>query len=307
MLIIDAQLHEPPVALDWPPLDRATKLRVLHELQIAYMDAVGVDRAVLFPSDLGWAEELAALVPERFAVVAAFAPGGGLKGFAPSGVTSGPDPLADDIEDQLERQLAKPWMLGFRMMDVRAFADVAAGRTARQIYARALTACEAAGTAVFMSSAGDTATPRELATAYPKLTLVIDHLGIRQPPMYERDQPAFATLAALLALADVPNIALKFSGVPTLALEPYPYPDLWPSLRAIIDAFGPHRLMWGSDISRVDGRIGFDVRFTEALAPYHGKHNYGQALHYLLDSDQVTETEKTWILGRTAQQLLRWP
>jgi hypothetical protein len=34
---------------------------------------------------------------------------------------------------------------------------------------------------------------------------------------------------------------------------------------------------------------------------------WAEALHYLLDSDQLSDTEKEWLFGRTVQQVLRWP
>jgi hypothetical protein len=30
-------------------------------------------------------------------------------------------------------------------------------------------------------------------------------------------------------------------------------------------------------------------------------------LYYLLDADQLSETEKAWILGSSVRQALRWP
>ena len=49
MTIIDAQLHEPAVAGDSRGLDRDTRYRLMLEVELGYMDAVGVDKAVLFP------------------------------------------------------------------------------------------------------------------------------------------------------------------------------------------------------------------------------------------------------------------
>ena len=34
---------------------------------------------------------------------------------------------------------------------------------------------------------------------------------------------------------------------------------------------------------------------------------WAQTLHYLLDSDVMTETEKEWFFGKAARKLLAWP
>jgi len=61
--------------------------------------------------------------------------------------------------------------------------------------------------------------------AHPELTFVIDHLGIVQGPHREQPTAPFERLDDLLALSDLRNVAVKLSGLPTLALEAYPYPD----------------------------------------------------------------------------------
>jgi hypothetical protein len=49
MLVIDAQLHEPPMAFEWFGADQAPRFELMTEVTLAYMRAVGVDRAVLHP------------------------------------------------------------------------------------------------------------------------------------------------------------------------------------------------------------------------------------------------------------------
>ena len=55
----------------------------------------------------------------------------------------------------------------------------------------------------------------------------------------------------LLALAKFPNVAVKATGVPHYSSEAYPFPALHPYLRQVFDAFGPHRMFWGTDISKM--------------------------------------------------------
>src|SRR5581483_6227563 len=106
-----------------------------------------------------------------------------------------------------------------------------------EAFDRAVAACEQQGLPLFVSASGDHATPATLAARQPGLQVIVDHLGIAQPPTYIPDDPPFKALPSLLELARIPNIAIKFSGIPTLSREPFPFADLWPHLHRIIDAF----------------------------------------------------------------------
>jgi predicted TIM-barrel fold metal-dependent hydrolase len=54
----------------------------------------------------------------------------------------------------------------------------------------------------------------------------------------------------MLALAKHPNVAIKATGAPSYSSEPYPYRNIHthlPHLRR----FGPDRMFWGTDITRM--------------------------------------------------------
>ncbi len=55
----------------------------------------------------------------------------------------------------------------------------------------------------------------------------------------------------MLALAKHPNVAIKTTGAPSYSSEPYPYKNIHGHLRRIYDAFGPERMFWGTDITRM--------------------------------------------------------
>lgn len=97
-------------------------------------------------------------------------------------------------------------------------------------------------------------------------------------------------LERVLELAQFPNVAIKWSHAPSLLSDEFR--DLLPLLRRAIEAFGVERIMWGSD-------------YTVAR-DQHGE-AWAHALYYLLDSDQLSQTEKEWILGRSVREALRWP
>ena len=65
------------------------------------------------------------------------------------------------------------------------------------------------------------------------------------------DDTGFADLDELLALAKFPNVAIKASGAPSYSSDPYPYRNIHKYIQRIFDAFGPSRLFWGTDITRM--------------------------------------------------------
>lgn len=82
------------------------------------------------------------------------------------------------------------------------------------------------------------------AAAVPDLRFVLDHLG--KPPIASgRTEPREADLRRL---ADLPNAAAKLSGLVTEAdWHRWQVADLRPYTQVALDAFGPARLMFGSD------------------------------------------------------------
>ncbi|MFJ4425282.1 amidohydrolase family protein [Streptomyces bobili] len=92
--------------------------------------------------------------------------------------------------------------------------------------------------------------PRQLpacaraAARHPGLTFVLDHLG--KPPVASGAREPWES--DLRALAALPNTVAKLSGLVTEA-DPADWTpaDLRPYAETALDAFGPHRLMFGSD------------------------------------------------------------
>ncbi|MFJ9563781.1 amidohydrolase family protein [Streptomyces fuscichromogenes] len=82
------------------------------------------------------------------------------------------------------------------------------------------------------------------AGSHPGLTFVLDHLG--KPPIASGTLEPWAT--AVRALAALPNTVCKVSGMVTEA-DPasWTVDDLRPYAETVLDAFGPDRLMFGSD------------------------------------------------------------
>ncbi|MFE2214331.1 amidohydrolase family protein [Streptomyces canus] len=82
------------------------------------------------------------------------------------------------------------------------------------------------------------------AESLPQLTFVLDHLG--KPPIASGALEPWA--ADVRALAALPNTVCKLSGMVTEAdLGSWTIDDLRPYADTVLDAFGPDRLMFGSD------------------------------------------------------------
>ncbi|MGW5634711.1 amidohydrolase family protein [Streptomyces sp. NPDC003832] len=83
----------------------------------------------------------------------------------------------------------------------------------------------------------------EAAARLPGLTFVLDHLG--KPPVASATLHPWA--ADLRALAELPNTVCKLSGLLTEAAPGRTVTDLRPYADTALDAFGPDRIMFGSD------------------------------------------------------------
>ena len=123
--------------------------------------------------------------------------------------------------------------------------------------------------------------------AYPQATFCVEHLGLPGP---EETAP-YATYRAALKLSEIENVYLKVSGEYYTSKQTYPYRDVTPILDLAFAAFGPRRMMWGSDFPPVSSREGYrnTLALMEALYP-------GLSTH-----------ERSWLMGRTAQRVWRLP
>lgn len=130
---------------------------------------------------------------------------------------------------------------------------------------------------------------------HPGLRFALDHLGVHLPENDDHLPDRFTRFERVIALARHPNLYVKWCHVERISLQDYPFSDILPVLRRVADAFGPERIMWAGDV-------------TQSRNPSRSAHpcNWGEALHYLLDSDLFSKAEKEWIFGRTVRSFLRW-
>ena len=104
----------------------------------------------------------------------------------------------------------------------------------------------------------------EIARRHPDLKIAIDHMGAAH---YVKDDAAFAYMPDLLALARYPNISVKATAVPFYTTDLYPFRNMHKYIRQVFDAFGPQRLFWGSDLTRLSCSYRESIAlFTEELS-----------------------------------------
>ena len=134
-------------------------------------------------------------------------------------------------------------------------------------------------------------TPEELyfvdrvAQRHPNLKLAMDHLSHHRG---KKDDAAFSDFDKLLSLAKRPNVAVKASGMPAYTSDVYPYRRVHSYLRQVYEAFGPKRMFWGTDFTKLHCSYRQAVTmFTEEI-PW-------------LSSD-----DKEWIMGRGLCEWLGW-
>ena len=275
--IVDSQVHiwgENTPERPWPKQDAENLAQRARAFQLAdlqaEMRAAGVDRAVIVPptweglrNDL--ALDAARRHPDRFVVM---------------GRIAVQDPKApDDFASWKQHPEIKGLRLGFH---TTALKPLLTEGKADWVFA----AAEKAQMPAMVLIPGDMAAFRAIAERHPGLKLIVDHMGI---PRGGKGDAAFTHIDDLCALARLPNVSVKLTSAPSYALDPYPHRGLHPYLRRLYDAFGPRRLYWGSDLTRMPCSYALCVRmFTEELR-------------------WLTGEDLEWIMGRAICELIGWP
>lgn len=274
VLVTDAQVHIwPPETPErpWPQGSRAfahADSLPVDEL-LPRMAGAGVDAAVLVPPSFeGDRNDVclaaAAEYPARFRVM---------------GRISVADPT---LAARLPTWRDQPGMLGVRT----TFANGASigwltDGTADWFWP----AAAAAGLPVMVFAPGNLAALDRIAARHPSLRLVVDHLGIGTAL---RDTAIDPVIAEVIGLARYDNVAVKATCLPGTVTEGYPFRSLHQRIHRVLDAFGPRRVFWGSDLSRLPCRYD-EVRrlFTDEL-------------------DFLSGDDLAWVMGRGVRAWLGW-
>ena len=231
MLIVDAQVHIWSGGTPNPPhrkLPAYTKDDLLHD-----MEEAGVRAAVLHPPSWDDKDNRLALAaaqqhPDRLAVLGCF------------------DVSREENRELVDTWTKQPGMLGLRFSFLRPGEENwLVDGTMDWLWP----AAERAGLPVgLLLAPGRIQAIPAIAERHPGVHLLIDHMARARG---SKDDASFADLGELLALARYPNVAVKATGVPAYSSEVYPYRNIHRYLKQMFEAFGPERMFWGTDITRM--------------------------------------------------------
>jgi len=242
---------------------------VTGESLVGEMDAIGVDRAVLVQSfftygfDNRYAIDCAAQWPERFQVVCVI------------------DQTAADAPEVLTRLVREHGVRGVRLMPKGMPEGVLWNPATFPVWSRAITLGVPITVAAEIQHVADLPPVLE---RFPEATVCFEHMWGA-----EMEQPPFAMLAPVVALAGFPNVHLKLApnnsvaardaGVPPRAL-----------FELLIEHFGINRMMWGSNYPAHPARLG----------------SYAARLKIMQeDLDYLSDDERAAFFGGNASAL--WP
>lgn len=192
---------------------------------LAEMDVHGVDWTVLVQTswstwDNGYIADSVARFPNRFI-------GHGLI----------------DPQDPNNAEVARYWMaerglVGFRLHPMYYPDEPILIADANRALWDELAAAEAV--VQFHMRPGDAAQVDEIARRYPRMKLLIDHMG------YPDLQVGPDAYQPIVALAQHDHVFVKISDVAGRSQEAFPYADVHPYIRMLYDAFGSARALWGT-------------------------------------------------------------
>jgi predicted TIM-barrel fold metal-dependent hydrolase len=234
MLVVDAQIHLWSSGPPTNPIHRQVPVYSKDEALAGMADA-GVDAAIIHPPS--WdpasnelAVEAARQHPDRFAILGNF-------------------PLdRPESRSLIDGWKSRPGMVGLRFVFLQPHQRAwPTDGTMDWLWP----AAERAGLPIALLAGHFLPVVGQVAERHPGLRLIVDHLGSPGSAAGGKDAAVYAQLSELVALARHPNVAVKATGAPSLSSEPYPYRNIHSYLQQVYDAFGPERVFWGTDITRM--------------------------------------------------------
>lgn len=235
MLIVDSQVHiwaANTAERPWAPGAKPHRPEPFGKNELLQeMQAAGVDRVVIVPPSLDRTRNDLALAaaqahPVQFAVMGKINP-------------------ATHPRGTLATWRNEPGMLGLRFNFKKNMDRLSNPETMAWVWAEA----EAAGIPLYVGVDHPAVKLVDaVAERHPRLRIILDHMALAGGI---KDDEAFRNLDLLLAIAKRPNVAVKVSALPGYTTEPYPYRRLHGHVKRVYDAFGPGRMFWGSDLTRL--------------------------------------------------------
>jgi L-fuconolactonase len=230
------------------------------EMLVHQMDSNGVDKAVLVQHggsfDNSYLLECASRYGDRFVVAA----------------------LVDSSRDGAPSRLADVAAQGAVAVRLKPGEPVALWREAAEL--GLVVSCQ--GQAEEFASDGFW----DLVAGLPDLSVVLEHLVGAQGG----EVAPYETFAKALRLGELPNTYVKVPGLgeisprPSVLRRKFRFDETPPFIDMVHEAFGPRRMMWGSDYPPVSNREG-----------------YRNALNGVMEHPALrSDVDREWVMGKTA-------
>ena len=282
MKILDAQVHIwRPHTSERPWLEPYSRWAhgpsLSAEDLLRQMDRAGVDGALLTgvpwdPDSTGMLIDAVTRYPDRFAALVApnFHPPSNYEG------AGFPEHLADLLDDD-------------RVAGVRfAFFGPTAAELDRGDHDWIFDELARRGTPTACFAPQSLAKIAQLAADRPQLPITLCHLGM----LAAQREPSIDDMTdRLVALAPLPNVSLKATGLPVPSLQEWPFADLVEPLRRLLDAYGAKRIFWGTDLTRLQ-RDGW---------------SYDSSLRFMESLPILSGEARDLVMGGALRRWLRWP
>ena len=150
----------------------------------------------------------------------------------------------------------------------------------------------------FPRSVQHTAAPefQRLVEELPGCTIILEHqAGAYRPLDPDSVIAPYDAYRTALTLSRFPNTYIKFGGLGEFSVRPVPLAPLFgfeevpPLIEMAYEAFGPRRMMWGSDYPPVGGREG-----------------YRNSLQGVMEHPAFkSQEDKDWAFGKTALEVFK--
>lgn len=194
------------------------------------------------------------------------------------------DRNAPDAPDQLERLVVEDGFSGLRIHLARP--DDPSEWAAPKQHATWERAEDLGSLFIVLGPASHLPALEPMIRRYPSVPVILDHIG--GAPIDETEP--YPHLSNVLRLAECPNVYVKFTPQVHKSTLAYPHEDTFQTYCRIYDAFGPERLMWGTDFPGVLRNIG-----------------YSRALELFQSHlDFLTGEDKEWLFHKTALKLWKF-
>ena len=271
-MIVDSHLHVWSADLERYPVAEGREPREAAPVELLNenMAAAGVDQAVIvqavgYMHDNRYVADCLRRFPGRFAGTALI------------------DQKAPDAADVLEKLVREDGFIGLRIHLASRVDHPSLWATPDQdpLWRKAE---EIGANFTLYGPAAHLEVVEPIVARFPGVKVVLDHVGgVPRPDEDDHDR----LLEYVVGFARHEHVHVKFTPQRHRSQEPFPHRDTFDLYRRLFDAYGPRRVMWGTNFPGVLGSTG-----------------YAPALElFQRHLDFLTDEDRRWLLGETAREV----